>query len=93
MCWAIGQVLYDDNLFRWFFADVPGWHILQFYYNGWSNYAYIYVSGPSYWVSPNPSPSPSPYPYPYPYSYDEEQMISVYNYPSPPQGQPYNPYQ
>jgi hypothetical protein len=43
----------------------PGWHILQYYCGGWSNYAYIYVSGPgSYWVNPNPSPSPVPYPYP-----------------------------
>jgi hypothetical protein len=51
---------------RWFFADTPGWHILQYYCNGWSNYAYIYVSGPgSYWVNPNPSPDPMPYPYPY----------------------------
>ena len=27
---------------RWFIADVPGWHILQYYCNGWSNYIYIY---------------------------------------------------
>ena len=48
---------------RWFLADVPGWHILQYYCNGWSNYIYIYVYGPSgYWVSPNPTPSSSPYP-------------------------------
>ena len=87
-----GNVYYPGWYKRWFFADVPGWHILQFYCNGWSNYAYIYVSGPSYWVNPNPGPSPSPYPYPYPYSYNEEPMISVYTYPSPPQGQPYNPY-
>ncbi len=51
---------------RWFFADVPGWHILQYYCNGWSNYAYIYVYGPSgYWVNPTPNPQPTPYPYPY----------------------------
>jgi hypothetical protein len=51
---------------RWFFADVPGWHILQYHCNGWSNYAYIYVYGPGgYWVNPNPSPDPVPYPYPY----------------------------
>jgi hypothetical protein len=51
---------------RWFFADVPGWHILQYYCKGWSNYAYIYVYGPSgYWVDPTPNPEPVPYPYPY----------------------------
>jgi hypothetical protein len=51
---------------RWFFADVPGWHILQFYCSGWSNYVYIYVYGPGdYWVSPYPQPSPQPvYPSP-----------------------------
>jgi len=88
-----GNVYYPGWYKRWFFADVPGWHILQFYCNGWSNYAYIYVSGPSYWVSPNPSPNPSTYPYPYPYSYNEEPMISVYSYPFPSQGQPFNPYE
>lgn len=30
---------------KWIYADVPGWHTLQYYCNGWSNYAYIYVSG------------------------------------------------
>ncbi len=30
---------------KWIFLDVPGWHILQYYCNGWSNYVYIYVSG------------------------------------------------
>ena len=88
----VGNVYYPGWYKRWFFADVPGWHILQFYCNGWSNYAYIYVSGPSNWVSPNPGPNPSPYPYPYPYSHDDGPIISVYDYPSPPQGQPYNPY-
>jgi len=53
--------------FKWrFFADVPGWHILQFYCNGWSNYVYIYVYGSGnyeYWVSP-PNPfSPTPLPF------------------------------
>lgn len=51
---------------RWFFADTPGWHILQYYCGGWSNYAYIYVSGPGgYWVNPKPERNPVPYPYPY----------------------------
>ena len=70
---------------RWFIADVPGWHILQYYCNGWSNYIYIYVNGPSgYWVSPNPSPSPSPYPYPYTNGH------ITYTYPST--GHTFNPY-
>ena len=70
---------------RWFIADVPGWHILQYYCNGWSNYIYIYVNGPSgYWVSPNPSPSPSPYPYPYTNGH------ITFTYPST--GHTFNPY-
>ncbi|WP_296607999.1 hypothetical protein [Methanothrix sp.] len=27
----------------WFYGDSPGWHILSYYCNGWSNYVYIYV--------------------------------------------------
>jgi hypothetical protein len=30
---------------RWFNGDTPGWHILQYYSRGWSNYIYIYVYG------------------------------------------------
>lgn len=64
-----GYVSYPTWYKRWFFADVPGWHVLQYYCNGWSNYAYIYVygTGPGYWVNPTPNPKPTPYPYPYPY--------------------------
>jgi len=59
---------------RWFWADVPGWHILQYHCNGWSNYAYVYVYGPrGYWV--DQSPSPQPYPYPYP---GEGQIVTTY---------------
>jgi hypothetical protein len=62
----IGYISYTGWYKRWFFADTPGWHILQYYCNGWSNYAYIYVYGAGgYSVNPNPSPSPMPYPYPY----------------------------
>jgi len=39
---------------KWFYGDVPGWHILQYYCNGWSNYIYIYVFG-SYWTGQQPS--------------------------------------
>ena len=28
---------------KWFNGDAPGWHILQYYSQGWSNYIYIYV--------------------------------------------------
>ncbi len=72
-----GYVYYPGWYKRWFFADVPGWHILQYYCNGWSNYAYVYVYGPSgYWVNPTPNPSPQPYPYPYPYG--QGQMVTTY---------------
>ncbi len=30
---------------KWFNGDTPGWHILQFYSRGWSNYIYVYVYG------------------------------------------------
>lgn len=30
---------------KWFNGDIPGWHILQYHCNGWSNYIYIYVYG------------------------------------------------
>jgi hypothetical protein len=70
---------------RWFFADVPGWHILQYYCNGWSNYAYIYVYSP-YWTYPNPAPytySYGPYDYPHePYDYLNNQGIITYTYPA-----------
>jgi hypothetical protein len=61
-----GYVSFPGWYKRWFFADTPGWHILQYYCGGWSNYAYIYVSGPGgYWVNPRPERNPVPYPYPY----------------------------
>ena len=81
-----GFVNYPGWYKRWFFADKPGWHILQYYCSGWSNYAYIYVSGPGgYWVNPNPSPNPMPYPYP-----DWDSPIT-YTY--PPTGHTYYSYQ
>ena len=49
---------------RWFYGDTPGWHVLQYYSGGWSNYIYIYVYGsgpgslnvpePSDWLNPGP---------------------------------------
>jgi len=72
-----GYVYYPGWYKRWFFADVPGWHILQYYCNGWSNYAYVYVYGPGgYWVNPTPNPSPQPYTYPYPYG--QGQIVTTY---------------
>ena len=62
---------------RWIIADVPGWHILQYYCNGWSNYAYSYVYGSgSGGYYPTPSPGPQPYPYPYPYG--QSQGMTTY---------------
>ena len=60
-----GSINYPGWFKRWFYADVPGWHILQYYCNGWSNYAYVYVygQGPGYWVTPGPYYEPNPLPY------------------------------
>ncbi len=65
-----GYSYYPGWYKRWFVADVPGWHILQYYCNGWSNYVYIYVYGSFYgsgsdyyWVSSGPSYGPAPLPY------------------------------
>jgi len=80
-----GYVYYPGWYKRWFFADTPGWHIMQYYCNGWSNYAYIYVYGPSgYWVNPYPEYDSTPYPYPY---WDSE---ITYTY--PPTGHTYYSY-
>jgi hypothetical protein len=61
----------------WFCGDIPGWHILQYYCSGRSNYIYVYVNPyrirdygnvvykpPSY---PEPTPMPE-YPAPMPFS-------------------------
>jgi hypothetical protein len=37
----------------WFYADSSGWHILQYYCSGWSNYIYVYVY-PGYYPYPTP---------------------------------------
>jgi len=56
-----GDIYYPGWYEGWFLADVPGWHILQYYCNGWSNYAYVYVYGPDYWMNPlTPESIPSP---------------------------------
>jgi len=81
-----GYIYYQGWYKRWFFGDTPGWHILQYYCSGWSNYAYIYVSGPSNnWVNPRPSHNPIPYPYPY--------WDSQITYTYPPTGHTYYSYQ
>ncbi len=61
-----GYAYYPGWFKRWFYADVPGWHVLQYYCNGWSNYVYIYVYSSGdyyYWVSPGSSYGPTPLPY------------------------------
>ena len=62
----VGQA-YSPGWFKiWFFPNIPGWHTLQFYCNGWSNYVYIYVyssGNADYWVSPPNQYSPTPLPY------------------------------
>jgi hypothetical protein len=40
----------------WFYGDAPGWHTLQYYCNGWSNYIYVYVYGGT---TPPPQPPAS----------------------------------
>ena len=92
-----GYVYYPGWYERWFYADVPGWHILQYNCNGWSNYAYIYVYGsggylpsPSYPQTYYPSatqPYPYSYPYPYPYSFEQSKWIVTY----PSTGHTYHP--
>jgi len=58
----------------WFNGDAAGWHTLQYYCSGWSNYIYIYVYGSS---NPTPTP-PSPYPpSPYPPSPGCNAQITV----------------
>jgi hypothetical protein len=41
---------------KWFNADTPGWHILQYHSRGWSNYIYIYVYAASSgrWIDQRP---------------------------------------
>jgi hypothetical protein len=40
----------------WFYGDATGWHTLQYYCNGWSNYIYVYVYGGT---TPSPQPPAS----------------------------------
>jgi hypothetical protein len=69
----------------WFYGDAPGWHIMQYFCNGWSNYIYIYVypygNYNNYRTSiynPAPSPIPAPplpqYPIATPFSEYSEQI-------------------
>jgi hypothetical protein len=95
-----GNVYYPGWYKRWFYADVPGWHILQYNCNGWSNYAYIYVYGSYpqtsypqtyYPQATNPYPYPYTYPYTYPYQYPYSfgQTKWIVTYPST--GHTYHP--
>jgi hypothetical protein len=91
-----GNVYYPGWYKRWFYADVPGWHILQYNCNGWSNYAYIYVYGsypqtsypPTYYPqATQPYPYQYQYPYTYPYSFGQTKWIVTY----PSTGHTYHP--
>ena len=46
---------------KWFFGETSGWHILQYYSLGWSNYIYIYVYGtsPGRWIDQGPYAGPA----------------------------------
>jgi hypothetical protein len=80
-----GYVSVPDWYKRWFYADTPGWHILQYHCAGWSNYVYIYVQGyGNYWVNPNPMPNPQTPSYPY--------WDSPITYTYPPTGHTYYTY-
>jgi hypothetical protein len=52
----IGNLQYPSWQKMWFYGDAPGWHTLQYYCNGWSNYIYVYVYGGT---TPSPQP-PAP---------------------------------
>lgn len=41
----LAYVSYPGWQKMWFYGDAPGWHTLQYYCNGWSNYVYAYVYG------------------------------------------------
>jgi hypothetical protein len=63
----LSNVRYPGWQKMWFYGDAAGWHTLQYYCSGWSNYIYVYVYGSPYYPGPSPTPSPpSPYP-PTPY--------------------------
>ncbi len=68
----------------WFYGDAPGWHILQYYCSGWSNYIYVYVYSSPYYPQPSPSPYPPesypPYPTPSPAPGCNAQVIITSDY-------------
>jgi len=39
----LGNIAYSGRIKQSFYGDSRGWHILQYYCNGWSNYIYIRV--------------------------------------------------
>ena len=44
----LASIRYPGWQKMWFNGDAAGWHILQYYCNGWSNYIYVYVYGSYY---------------------------------------------
>jgi hypothetical protein len=57
----LAYVSYPGWQKMWFYGDSAGWHTLQYYCSGWSNYIYVYVYGSPYYPGPSPTP-PTPYP-------------------------------
>ena len=45
----LAYVQYPGWQKMWFYGDAPGWHTLQYYCNGWSNYIYVYVYDQPYY--------------------------------------------
>jgi Chaperone of endosialidase len=39
----LSNIAYPSWQKMWFYGDASGWHTLQYYCNGWSNYIYVYV--------------------------------------------------
>jgi len=82
----MSNIAYPSWQKMWFYGDAPGWHTLQYYCNGWSNYIYVYVYG----TSPYPMTTSYPYSYSY-YSYSGSTPSA--QPPSPPGNMPVYPTQ
>ena len=52
----LANVPYPSWQKMWFYGDATGWHTLQYYCNGWSNYVYVYVYA---YAGSTPTPPPS----------------------------------
>lgn len=54
----IANIPYPSWKKMWFYGDATGWHTLQYYCNGWSNYIYVYVYSTSSVPGQVPAPKP-----------------------------------